>query len=233
VSVLELRDPVSSASHLATALWAVFATLMMLRITPRERGRRIAVMIYGTSMVLLFLASGLFHGLYYDTPEERRFFQKLDQSAVYLLIAGTNTPPIAVLLGAGWRKWCLRMVWGSALLGVACQWLLPKPPHALVVGLYLGLGWFGMVPGWHYYRALGLRALNWVWVGAGCYTLGAVCELTQWPVIIPGWIQAHEVLHIFDSAGTIAFFLFIVRYVIRHGVREKDSFSVARSAGCL
>ena len=39
VNVLELRDPVSSASHLLTALWAVFATLMMLRLTPPDRVR--------------------------------------------------------------------------------------------------------------------------------------------------------------------------------------------------
>ena len=214
--MLELRDPVSSVSHLATALWAVFATLLMLRLTPPDRGRRTAVMIYGTTMVLLFLASGMFHGLHYENDEQRRFFQKLDQSAVYLLIAGTNTPPIAVLLSGGFRTWCLRMVWGFALTGVACQWLLPKPPHTLMVALYLGLGWFGFVPGWHYYCAVGWRALTWVWIGAGFYTLGAVCELTKWPVIIPGWIQSHEVLHLCDSAGTIAFFLFIVRYVIPH-----------------
>lgn len=225
--MLELRDPVSSLSHLATALWAVFATLLMLRLTPPVRGRRIAVMIYGATMVLLFLASGLFHGLYYETLDQRRFFQKIDQSAIYLLIAGTNTPPIAILLSGAWRKWTLRMVWGFALLGVACQWLLPKPPHTLVVALYLCLGWFGFIPGWHYYRVLGWRALNWVWVGAACYTLGAVCELTQWPVIIPGWVQAHEVLHIFDTAGTIAFFLFIVRYVIPHRTGTRSAISVA------
>ena len=214
--VLELRDPVSSLSHLATALWAVFATLLMYRLSPPERGRRAAVLIYGASMVLLFLASGLFHGLHYGSTEQMRFFQRLDQSAVFLLIAGTNTPLIVVLLSDAWRKWCLRMVWGCALFGVACLWLLPKPPHALVVGLYLSLGWFGLVPVWQYYRMLGWRPLNWMWLGAACYTAGAICELTQWPVIIPGWIQAHEVLHFFDTAGSIFFFVCIVRYVIRH-----------------
>ena len=153
--VFELRDPISSLSHFATALWAVYATLLMLRLTGPDRGRRIAVTIYGATMVLLFLASGLFHGLYYDTPEERRFFQKLDQSAVYLLIAGTNTPLLTILLSGPWRTWFLRMVWTLAFAGVACQWLLPKPPHALVVGLYLGLGWLGAIPVLHYYRAVG------------------------------------------------------------------------------
>ena len=214
--LIELRDPFSSASHLATSLWALFATLLMVRVTPPRPGRRAAVVIYGATMVLLFLASGLFHGLHYETPEQRRLFQRLDQSAVYLLIAGTNTPLMVVLLPAGWRKWCLRMMWVFAFLGVACLWFLPKPPHAFVVALYLGMGWIGLVPVGHYYRALGWRPLGWMALGAGCYTLGAVCELTQWPVIIPGWIQAHEVLHLLDSAGCICFFVFIVRFVIPH-----------------
>jgi hemolysin III len=212
--LIELRDPFSSASHLATALWALFATLLMVRVTPPQPGRRAAVVIYGTTMVLLFLASGLFHGLHYETAQQRLLFQRLDQSAVFLLIAGTNTPLMVILLSAAWRKWCLRMVWGFAFLGVACLWLLPKPPHGLVVALYLCMGWFGLVPVWQYYRALGWHPLGWMGLGAGCYTLGAVCELTQWPIIIPGWIHAHEVLHLFDSAGSICFFVLIVRYVI-------------------
>jgi hemolysin III len=216
MSLLDLRDPVSSVSHLATALWAVFATLLMDRLSPRDGRRRAAVLIYGSTMVLLFLASGVFHGLHFDSPEQKRVFQRLDQSAIFLLIAGTNTPLLVVLLAGAWRRWFLRVVWGLALIGVACVWLWPKPPHSLIVGLYLGLGWFGLFPVWQYYRTLGWRALNWMWLGAACYTTGAVCELTQWPVIIPGWIQAHEVLHLFDSAGSIAFFLLIVRYVVPH-----------------
>ena len=107
----DLRDPVSSASHLLTALWAVYATLVMWRFTAGRPGRLLPVVVYGVSMVLLYLASGTFHGLHYDSPEEKRFFQKLDQSAVYLLIAGTYTPVLAILLEGAWRKWFLRMVW--------------------------------------------------------------------------------------------------------------------------
>ena len=62
-----LREPVSSASHLLTGLWAVFATLLMVRLAPR--GHRLAFAVYGASMVLLFTASGLFHGVRFDPLE--------------------------------------------------------------------------------------------------------------------------------------------------------------------
>ena len=210
----ELRDPVSSASHLFTALWAAYATLVMVRLAAGRPGRRLPVFVYGLSMVLLYAASGTFHGLYYDTPEQRRFFQRLDQSAVYLLIAGTNTPIIAILLRGAWRKWLLRLVWLLALAGVGCLWLLPKAPHAAMVAFYLVLGWTGVIPVPLYYRAVGWRAMNWAALGAGLYTAGAVFELAQWPVIVPGWIQAHEVLHFCDTAASMAFFVFVVRVVI-------------------
>lgn len=215
----DLRDPVSSTSHLLTALWAVYATLVMMRLTARRPERMGPLLVYGVSMVLLFVASGTYHGLHYNSPEERRFYQKLDMSAVYLLIAGTYTPVLAIVLTGAWRKWFLRMVWLMATAGIGCLWLLPKAPHAAMVGFYLGLGWLGILPLPLYYRTIGWRAMNWVWVGAGFYSLGAICELIEWPVIIPGYVQWHEVLHICDTAASVTFFLFIVRYVIPYQAR--------------
>ncbi|MCX8139221.1 MAG: hemolysin III family protein [Gemmataceae bacterium] len=210
--MIELRDPVSSLSHLLTAIWAVFATALMYRLAPQPS--RTVAMIYGMSMVLLYTASGLFHGLYYESTAQHRLFQKLDQSAIYLLIAGTNTPIMAILLPRRWRRWFLGGVWLMACLGIASLWALPKPPHTLVVGVYLAMGWIGIIPIRWYYQALGARAMNWAWLGAACYTFGAVCELSRWPVLIPGWIGPHEVLHFCDSAGSLAFFVFIVRHVL-------------------
>ena len=210
--MIELRDPVSSLSHLFTAIWALFATALMCRLAPRPS--RTVALVYGTSMVLLYTASGLFHGLYYESAAQHRLFQKLDQSAIYLLIAGTNTPIMAILLPRRWRRWFLSGIWLLACLGIASLWILPKPPHILVVGVYLAMGWIGVVPIRWYYRALGPQAMNWAWLGAACYTFGAVCELSRWPVLSPDWIGPHEVLHFCDSAGSLAFFVFIARHVL-------------------
>ena len=214
-----LRDPVSSASHLLTALWALYATLLLLRLTPARPGRRLAVGVFGLSMVLLYLASGTFHGVPYTRTEDPvlfRFFQKLDQSAIFLLIAGTNTPCLVVLLGGAWGKWFLGLMWGLAAIGIGCLWLVPEAPHWLVVTNYLAMGWLGGLPLFRYYRAVGWRAINWMWLGAGLYTVGAICELSQWPVISdwPVRFGYHEVMHMFDSAATIVFFVFVVRYVV-------------------
>lgn len=209
-----LRDPVSSLSHLFTAVWALLATGVMLRLESKSWRRRLPVAVFGFSMVLLYLASGIFHALFFTSDEERLFYQKLDQTAIYLLIAGTNTPLIAFVLRPKFGRLMLVWMWGFATVGVACQWLLPKPPHAAVVGVCLGMGWAGMVPLLSYYRALGWRAMNWVWLGAACYTFGGICELCEWPVLIRGVVGPHDFFHLCISAGSIAFCGFMVRHVV-------------------
>jgi hemolysin III len=212
---MELRDPVSSLSHLFTAVWALLATGIMLRLAGGGWRRQVPIAIYGSSMVVLYLASGVFHAL--NLPkDELRFYQKLDQTAIYLLIAGTNTPIAAFVLRGRFRAWMLGILWGFAAVGVGCQWLLPKAPYAAIVGICMGMGWAGLMPLPTYYRALGWRAMNWVWAGAGFYTLGSVCELVGWPTLVPKWIQPHEFFHFCISAGSIAFCGFILRYVISH-----------------
>ena len=180
-------------------------------------------------MVLLYASSGLFHGLQLPRSE-LRFYQQLDQSAIYLLIAGTCTPVMAILL-TGWLRKCLLWgIWLMAAAGILCLWLLPKAPHAATVGIYLGMGWLGLSAIWQYYRAAGFRAMAWALAGAGFYTFGAICELTKWPTVWPEVIQAHEVLHLSDMAGTFCHFVFIVRYVIPYAPRAVEAASPVQSA---
>ena len=219
---MELRDPVSSASHLFAAAWAAYAALIMIRLTPVRSGRRPAVAVFGGSMVFLFLASGVFHGVPYtrtENPDPFRLFQRVDQTAIFVLIAGTNTPLIAVLLTGWWRRCCLASMWGTTAVGVAALWVLPKPPHEAVVVLGLVMGWIGLLPLVHYYRAVGGRAMNWVWAGGVLYSAGAVCELVEWPAVRawPVRFGFHEVFHLFSVAANAAFFLFVVRHVIPFG----------------
>lgn len=213
---MSLRDPISSASHLLTALWAAYATLILLRLA--GPGRRWPIAVFGFSMVLLYSASGTFHGVPYtrtENPYEFRFFQKIDQSAIFVLIAGTNTPCLALLLGGRRAKWFLAVMWSLALAGVASLWLLPQVPHELTVGLYLGVGWFGLLPLREYYRRVGWRTMNWMWLGTAFYTLGAVFELAEWPTISPPPVRFgfHEILHLCDSVASMCFVVFITRWV--------------------
>jgi hemolysin III len=217
---MELRDPFCAVVHLITAAWALFATPFLVRLAhPRQKR---SATVFGVSMAFLFLASGLFHALPYtaaEFPTEFRFFQRLDQSAIFLLIAGTNTPPLVALVGGRFGKTLLKGMWGSAATGIVCLWALPKPPHAVIVAVTIFMGWLGFfLPLIRYYAAAGWRAMNWVWVGAMLYTAGGVCEFTDWPTVTirPVRVASHEVFHLLVTLASGAFFVFIFRYVIRY-----------------
>jgi hemolysin III len=210
---LVLRDPVSSGSHFLAAVCAVFVSLLFWRLTNHRRDRRPWVMVFGVTMVVLYAASATYHAL--RLPEEElRFFQKLDQSAIYCLIAGTYTPIMAILLTGPLRRNLLLMMWGLALAGVVSQWVFPKPPYETTVAVYLGMGWIGFLGVRGYYRAVGWGGLKWGILGGICYTAGAIFDMLSWPVLWPGVIRSHEFLHLWDMLGTWCHVLFMVRYVI-------------------
>lgn len=216
-----LRDPLSSASHLLAAVWAVYASLAMLRSVGPGVGRRVSVAVFGGSMVLLYLASGVYHAVPFSAthhPEALRIFQTADRSAVFVLIAGTNTPVMTCLLSGRWRRTCLRAIWGLALVGVVTLWVLPRPPFVLTVSVYVGMGWLGAVPLAQYVRAVSWRGIFWAAVGGILYTAGAVCDLVKWPAVAdaPVRVGPHEVFHLATVAGSVAFYVFISRYVLRY-----------------
>jgi predicted membrane channel-forming protein YqfA (hemolysin III family) len=56
--------------------------------------------------------------------------------------------------------------------------------------------------------------------GAAFYTAGAAIELARWPVLIPGVVQSHELLHFCDIGGTACHVIFISRYVLPYRAAE-------------
>jgi hemolysin III len=214
MSPLAFRDPVSATLHLLWCLWALYATALLWRLSRGDPLRRWSVACFGLSRVLLYGASGAYHAAPADRPRLVAALRRLDHSAIYLLIAGTYTPIFAVLLRGRLRASLLALVWGLAVLGIACKWLLPWPPFVFAVAVYLGMGWVGLVPVWQMTRAVGVRGMAWGLLGGLLYTAGALCEAAHWPVLVPGVFGSHEVLHLCDMGGTLTHVFFVGRYVL-------------------
>jgi hemolysin III len=207
------RNPVSAGTHLSWCLFGVYVTGLLWRLARGDRARQWSVACFGLSMVLLYGASGLYHSVR-GSPTLIKYCRLLDHSAIYVLIAGTYTPVFAVLLHGRFRAWLLAMVWSLAGVGIACKWLFAAPPYPVTAGLYVALGWVGLIPVYSLIRAVGLRGMAWGLFGGLLYTAGAVCDVVEWPVLLPGVIGHHEVLHVFDMGGTLVHVFFLVRYVI-------------------
>jgi hemolysin III len=211
---MDFHDPISSLSHLMMAGWTMLAAIVVLRLAARHtRTQRLSLIIYAAAVISLYTASGLFHGLRHETLEARRMWQLIDQTAIFGLIFGSNVPLLVYAVPPRVRNRVLALMGTITLIGVVSLWALPKPPHELLVAVYVGMGVLGLLPIRYYFARLGWPGMKWVALLAFFYITGAVFEAAKWPVILPGWLTYHEVLHLFDMAGTVAHYALLLRVV--------------------
>lgn len=167
-----------AVSHGLGAVLSV-AALIALLLLALERGTGTAVAaaaIYGSALILLFLASTLHHSLPRGRAKEA--FLVVDHCAIYLLIAGTYTPFALLVLppSLGWSVF--GAVWGMAVFGILLKliasYLRPlswEPPLSIL--LYLTMGWLGIfIAGPELVDGLTGGGLVWLLAGGLLYTLG-------------------------------------------------------------
>ena len=80
--------------------------------------RIVSASIYGVTLLLVYLASILFHTSLAISLPWKKAFETVDHCAIYLLIAGTYTPFLLVTLPGtlGWSM--LALIWSLAVAGV-------------------------------------------------------------------------------------------------------------------
>ena len=164
--------------------------------------------IYGASMAILYASSTLYHSV--RLPHCRRFFNVLDHSAIYLLVAGTYTPYALVPLrnDGGWV--IFGIVWGIALLGIVFQALFIHRFRVLSVISYLAMGWIVVFAIKPLVANLATGGIVWLAVGGLCYTIGVVFYAWKRPFF-------HSLWHLFVIAGSLSHFFSIFFYVALNG----------------
>lgn len=212
---MDFHEPFSSLSHLAFAAFMLFAGGILLRLARGHSAfHRWAVGLYALSAVLLYTASGLFHGVRYSSESAGELFRRFDLSGIFLLVAGSYLPVFAYLLNGRWRVVMTAAVGSLDGAGIAAVWLLDAPKSGTMVPIYAALAAVGLIPLPKYLRAVGWRGVLWMFAAAGVYATGGVCEVFKWPVLWEGVIGPHEVLHVTDIVGTLTH-LGLVVWVVR------------------
>ncbi|MEM6680316.1 MAG: hemolysin III family protein [Pseudomonadota bacterium] len=137
-----------------------------------------AAAIYGLSMIAMFAFSAGYNMVWH--PRAKALLRRCDRGAIFVKIAGTNTP-FAVLLGGAEAGTILIGIWTTAVLGIVLVLAAPRawegPAQLISLVLYLGMGWAVVIVGGPVLSAASEVGLILMFIGGGLYTIGVAFHL--------------------------------------------------------
>lgn len=157
------------------AVGVVVLTLAVIKTAPGEAP---AIGVYVGSLVLL-LSVSMAYNLWPPLSPLKHLLARLDQAAIFLFIAGTYTPFLAVLGGSATTILMMVLVWGAALVGIALKLIVPQRFGRLAILLYLGIGWSGVLVFQQLAATLPPVALYLLVAGGIVYSLGIIFHLWE------------------------------------------------------
>jgi hemolysin III len=194
----------NSVTHGAGLLASLVAFPVLVAVAARRFGTPevVGAAVFASSLVALYLVSTLYHAL--RPSRAKQVLQKLDHTAIYLLIAGSYTPFTLGVLRGPWGWTLLSLVWAIAGTGIALEFTFGKRVHRLAVGLYVAMGWLVVVAAKPLLASVPWPGLAWLAAGGLLYTSGIGFYAAR------RVRYAHTVWHLFVLAGSACHFVAIL-----------------------
>jgi hemolysin III len=164
-----------------------------------------SVSVYGASLILLYTASTLYHGI--PSPRAKPVLRTLDHAAIFLLIAGTYTPFTLISLKGAWGWSLFAIVWVLAFAGIGLE-LAGVKNRKLMAALYVCLGWIGLIAIKPLLASIETGGLWLLFGGGAAYTLGVPFYLSR---RLP---YSHATWHLFVLLGSVLQFFAVLFYVL-------------------
>lgn len=186
-------------SHSIGALFSIYA-IVMLAVASHNAIEASSTAIFGATLFILFQSSALYHAMINETA--KKVFQKIDHSAIFMLIAGTYTPILLLVVPFPLSVALLAMTWYLAITGVIYSCLTLKFKY-LSTGLYLVMGWLSI---FLFYAIWNNASHLSVWnllLGGFFYSAGCIFYLSKRKFM-------HCIWHIFVIAGAFSHYLSIM-----------------------
>jgi len=195
----------SSSIHGLGVLFGVaaLATLVALSAIYRDAWSVVGTAIFGSSIILLYLASTLYHAAV--SPKAKAVLKKLDHIAIYYLIAGSYTPFLLVTIRGTFAWIAFGVIWFLAALGTVLKLCTQGGGTKLwSIGLYLGMGWLSVFLLGAMIKAMPLNALIFLMLGGLSYTFGVIFYVQKRK------LYSHAIWHFFVLMGTVLHFFAVL-----------------------
>lgn len=191
----------NAVSHGIGALLAI-AGLVILLVISNTNVEIIASLIYGLSLLILYMSSTLLHSFPEKMTRVFTVFQRLDHSSIFLLISGTYTPFLIVLIGSTEAYILFVVLWTVTIIGIVFKSIWISKFQGLHIAIYLFMGWSIMLIYDQASQLIG-DVLIYVVIGGLCYTLGVVFYIAKFK-------YQHFIWHLFVLAGSVFHFVSVI-----------------------
>jgi hemolysin III len=201
LTVEELANTLTHGFGLICSLLG-FALLLTLALLRGGKWQLISCAIYGASLVCLYAASTLYHGV--SSPRFKRALLTFDHCAINLLIAGTYTPFLLVNLRGSWGWSLFGVIWTMAVFSILLKLWFAERFRIFSTFLYLSMGWLGVIVARPVYSLVPSAGLRWLFLGGAMYTIG---------VIFYAWKKIpyhHAIWHVLVMAGSTCHYIAIL-----------------------
>ena len=199
----EVANSISHGLGLLLALAAV-PILVLAAIKAGSAHFIVGVSVFGGTVVLLYLASTLYHSLTHDAAKQ--LFRLFDHSAIFLLIAGTYTPFSLGVLRGPWGWSLLAIVWSLAIAGITLK-ISKRTRHSRIsIVLYVIMGWLAIVAVKPMVMLIPVPGIALILAGGLAYTGGLAFFAAQ------RIRYNHFIWHLCVIAGTTCHFFAVLWY---------------------
>jgi len=202
------EEVANTLTHGLGLLLAVAGLVVLVVFAGRGGGalRIVGCTVYGATLVLLFLASTLYHG--WPSAVSKRHLRMVDHACIFLLIAGTYTPFTLLLPSRGWGWSLFGVVWGLAGIGIFLKVFMAGRFVLLSTLAYLGMGWLALIAVVPLFRHLSWWVLIWLFVGGLAYSAGTIFFLWR------GLPFHHALWHLAVLVGSGCHYIAVFLYAV-------------------
>lgn len=151
---------------------AALVVLLVLAILNGTKWHIFSFAVYGVSLLSVFLASTLYHGL--PRTRLRPFLRKVDHACIYLLIAGTYTPFVLISMRSSLGLTMLAVVWGLAVFGIVYKFFFIDRFTVITTLAYVAMGWMSVIAWREMVANIPGLGLTFLMIGGGLYTVGVI-----------------------------------------------------------
>jgi hemolysin III len=132
----------------------------------------VSVSVYAAGLLAMLGLSAAYN--LWPVSRGKWLLRRLDHSAIYILIAATYTPVFAQLQDRVFAMSLLAGVWSVAAVGVVLKLFFPGRFDKVSVGLYLAMGWSGLIAYDAGMSSLPQLALWFIVAGGLLYSFGVI-----------------------------------------------------------